>query len=163
MTGRFLSLAVVAGLLAAPCTSWSYDEGLAESYTKLFAPVQGAAASKALHVMSVDAFVDAVKAGDSVMILDVRTPAEMAIFTAALPDSLTIPMNELFKRDNLARLPDGKKIVVLCATGARAIAAGTALRHVGFENVFILKGGFKALSEYLNPKTASAPVKPKAP
>jgi len=39
----------------------------------------------------------------------------------------------------------------------RATAAGTALRHIGFENVYILKGGFKALTDYMGPKEANTP------
>jgi len=49
--------------------------------------------------------------------------------------------------------------VVVCVSGARASAAGTALRHIGFENVYIFKGGFKALAGYMGPKEANAPLK----
>jgi rhodanese-related sulfurtransferase len=51
-------------------------------------------------------------------------------------------------------------VVIVCLSGTRASAAGTALRHIGFENVYILKGGFKALAGYLDPKEANAPLKP---
>ena len=50
--------------------------------------------------------------------------------------------------------------VVLCKSGARATAAGTALRHIGFENVYVLKGGFKALTGYLGPVEANTPLSP---
>ena len=69
-------------------------------------------------------------------------------------------MNELFTEANLARIPTDKAVVVLCKSGTRATAAGTALRHIGFENVYVLKGGFKALTGYLGPVEANTPLKP---
>ena len=113
--------------------------------------------------MPPEVFVDGLKAGEPMIVLDIRTPAEMSVFTSFTPGSLAIPMNELFKPENLARLPVEQKIVVICATGTRATAAGTALRHVGFDKVYVLKGGFKALIGYLNPMTANAPLKPVKP
>jgi rhodanese-related sulfurtransferase len=50
--------------------------------------------------------------------------------------------------------------VIVCKSGTRAFAVGTALRHIGFDNVSILKGGYMSLNKYLDPKTANAPVKP---
>jgi rhodanese-related sulfurtransferase len=51
-------------------------------------------------------------------------------------------------------------VVVLCKSGARATAAGTALRHIGFEHVYVLKGGYKALIAYMGPKEVNTPLKP---
>ena len=153
----FISTAVLA-LLAATGAASAYDEGLAESYAKLFKPVVGAKAGKAIHFMSPKAFLDKVKSGAPIITLDIRTPAEAAVFTSTVPGSLTIPISELFVPENLARVPTDKDVVVLCQSGPMATAAGTALRHVGFGNVFILKGGYKALSTYLNAKTANSPA-----
>jgi rhodanese-related sulfurtransferase len=159
MFPRMLTTTVMVGLIAVSGAAWSYDAGLAEGYAKLFAPVQGAGAGKALHLMPPEVFVDALKSGEPMIAVDIRTPAEMSIFTTVLPGSLAIPLNELFAPENLDRLPVDQKLVVFCATGARAIAAGTALRYIGFDNVYVLKGGFKALMTYLDPKTANAPLK----
>jgi len=149
---------VIALVLASP--AWSYDTAMAESYAKLFAPVNGAGAGKAMHLMKPDAFLNKVKAKEPLVALDVRTIAEIGVFTSILPGSLTIPVNELFTEANLARIPTDKTVVVLCKSGARATAAGTALRHIGFENVYVLKGGFKALIAYMGPKEANTPLKP---
>jgi rhodanese-related sulfurtransferase len=151
-------LLAITVAIAAP--AWSYDEAMAESYAKLFAPVKGAGAGKALHMMKPDAFLNKVKAGEAVVALDVRTPAEISVFTSILPGSLMIPVNELFTEANLARIPTDKTVVVLCKSGTRATAAGTALRHTGFENVYVLKGGFKALIAHMGPKEANTPLKP---
>lgn len=152
-------LAAAAVGLAAP--AWSYDGAMAESYAKLFARVEGPAAGKALHLIKADAFVDKVKTKEPLVALDIRTPAEMGVYGATLPGSLAIPINELFTKANLERIPTDKPVVVLCMTGTRATAAGTALRHVGFDNVYILKGGFKALVAYMGPKEANTLPKSK--
>ena len=153
-----ISLLAVAVTIAGP--AWSYDETMAESYAKLFAPVKGAGAGKALHLIKPDALLNKVKAKEPVVVVDIRTPAETGVYGVTLPGALTIPVNELFTEANLARIPADKTVVVLCLSGTRATAAGTALRHIGFENVYILKGGFKALTGYLGPKEAYAPLKP---
>jgi rhodanese-related sulfurtransferase len=152
---------VFALLCAAP--AWSYDVAMAESYAQLFEPVNGAGAGKALHLMSPAAFVEKVKANQPLVTLDVRTFAESGIYTSILPGALVIPIDRLFMPQNLARIPVDKTVVVLCMSGTRATAAGTALRHIGFDNVYVLKGGFKALAAYLGPKEANpTPDKPAA-
>ena len=78
----------------------------------------------------------------------------------SVPGSLAIPASELFKVENLDRLPEDKRIVVVCKSGTRAAAVGTALRHVGFGNVYILKGGFMKLASYLDAKASNSPPKP---
>jgi len=158
MLRRVLTLAAVASFLIASGSVWSYDEDLAGSYAQLFEPVVGAKAGKALHLMKPEVLVIKIKAGERIVTLDVRTPAEMSFFMSALPESLAIPINELFTPDNLARVPTDTPVVVLCKSGTRATVAGIALRHIGFDNVFILKGGFKALNGYLDAKTANSPL-----
>jgi len=160
---RYLSamlMLALAALFAAP--AWSYDTAMAASYAQLFAPVKGAGAGKALHLVAPDAFVDKVKAGGPLVVLDVRTPAETGIYGMTLPNSLAIPVSELFTEAGLARIPTDRTVVVTCLSGTRAAAAGTALRHIGFENVYILKGGFKALTAYLGAKEANTPLQPEA-
>ena len=158
LTHLSTTLVLVLGLIMA-VPAWSYDTAMAESYANLFAPVKGAGAGKALHLMKPDALLNKIKAKEPLVSLDVRTPAEIGVFTSILPGSLMIPMNELFTEANLARIPTDKTVVVLCKSGTRATAAGTALRHIGFENVHVLKGGFKALIAYMGPKEANSPLK----
>lgn len=159
LTHLSTAFVLVLGLVMAG-PAWSYDTAMAESYAKLFAPVKGVGAGKALHLMKPDAFLNKIKAKEPLVSLDVRTPAEIGVFTSILPGSLMIPMNELFTEANLARIPTDKTVVVLCKSGTRATAAGTALRHIGFEKVYVLKGGFKALIAYMGPKEANSPLKP---
>ncbi|HSO84765.1 rhodanese-like domain-containing protein [Thiocapsa sp.] len=138
-------------------TGWTYDANLAGSYAKLFAPAQGAQAGKGLHCIKSEALMNKIKRGEPVATIDVRTPAEAKVFSTVLPDNLSIPLNELFLPANLERIPTDRTVVVICKSGIRAAAAGTALRHIGFDQVFIQEGGFKALIDYLDPMTANSP------
>ena len=157
MLMRLLTTTLLAVVVAFAGPAWSYDTTMAGSYAKLFAPVKGAGAGKALHLISPVAFVDKIKKNEPLVVVDVRTPAETAVYSATLPGTLAIPVNELFTKANLARIPTDKTVVIMCLSGTRATAAGTALRHIGFDNVYILKGGFKALTGYLGPKEANSP------
>jgi rhodanese-related sulfurtransferase len=158
MLPRLFTIISLAIALAAAGPAWSYDAALAESYAKLFAPVQGAGAGKALHLIKPEAFLNKIKAKEPLVVIDVRTPAETGVYSMTLPGTLVIPIAELFTEANLARIPTDKTVVVLCLSGTRATAAGTALRHIGFDNVYILKGGFKALTGYMGPKEANSPA-----
>lgn len=150
------SALVALAVLSAPV--WSYDEGLAAKYAQLFAPAKEKATSKELHCMKPEGLLNMIKKGEPLVALDIRTPVETSVFTLALPGSLNIPINELFLPENLARLPKDRPLVLLCQTGMRAGMAVVALRQVGFEKVFALQGGFKGLSDYLDPITAYSPV-----
>jgi rhodanese-related sulfurtransferase len=157
MMSRLQKAIPLALAIAFAGPAWSYDTAMAESYAELFAPVHGADAGKALHLMSAKGFIDKVQREEPLVVLDIRTPAETGIFGMTLPDSLAIPLNELFTAANLARLPTDRTVVVICKSGTRASAAGTALRHIGFDNVYILKGGFAALAGYTGPKEVNTP------
>lgn len=154
---RTISLAI-AVTVSGP--AWSYDAAMAESYAKLFAPAKAPAPGKALHFMKPEAFVNKVKAKKPLVVIDIRTPAEAAVFGAALPGSLAIPINELFTKANLERIPTDKTVVLICQSGTRTVAAVTALRHIGFDDAYSVTGGFKALASYLNAKHANTPLKP---
>jgi len=159
MIMKTLYIILATAIIVGSTPSWAFDKELAASYENLFRPVVGENVGKELHLIKPEAFVNDLKKGKKFVALDVRTPAESVVFTMVLPESIIIPVNELFKEENLARLPKDKQIVVVCKSGTRASVAGTALRHIGFNNISILKGGFKALSVYLDPVTANTPAK----
>jgi rhodanese-related sulfurtransferase len=148
---------ILAGLLSVPA-AWAYDADLAAGFARMFEPVHGMKAGKELHLIKPDQVVERLKKGEAIVALDVRTPAEFGLFAMTTPDALTIPLNELFQPENLERIPTDKLVLVVCKSGARATAAGTALRFIGFDNVYVLKGGLKALEVYVDPKTANMPL-----
>lgn len=161
MKRKYLQLitALLASLLvSAPTVAFDREE--AADYAKMFAPVQGPKAGKHLHLIKPQQFVDLVRAGMEYVTVDIRTPGETKFFTVNLPGHLVIPTHELFQEEQLARLPVDKPIMVLCKSGTRATAVATALRGIGFEDTYVLKGGFMKLSAYLGTKEANQPLGP---
>ncbi len=146
------SLLVVLFLLTTSF-ALAYDKMMAESYAQYFKPFADKATSKSLHMMKTADFVKEVKAG-KLFVIDVRTYGEAGIFGMTIPESVVLPMDQVFKAKNLDRLPTTGKIVIVCKAGHRAMAVSTALRHIGFNNVYSLKLGIQDLAKYLNPKTA---------
>jgi rhodanese-related sulfurtransferase len=146
---------MLASLMFLSRSSFGYDQELAKRYAKLFQPVTGAESGKALHLMMPDKFMEEQQQNNQLVTIDIRTPNEFSILSMTLPGSMMVPVSELFKKENLKRIPVDKKVVIICKSGTRATAAGTALRYIGFDNVYILKGGLMALSKYLSPKTAN--------
>ena len=153
---RRLSALVVLTALSAP--AWSYDTDLAARYAQLFAPALDKATAKELHYLKPEGLLNLMKTGAPLVAVDIRTPLETAVFTMVLPGSMSIPLNELFRPDNLARLPPDRPMVVLCHSGLRAGMAVVALRQIGFDQAFVMQGGYKALSDYLEPGTAYSPL-----
>ena len=158
MLARIFTVILITLMVFTATANLAYDEPLAASYASLFQPVKGATAGKALHLMPPEVFVDKLKKGEDFVAIDIRTEKESGLFTMSLPGSMTIPLNKLFLPENLKQLPADKPMIIVCKSGARASAAGTALRHIGFKNVYILKGGYKALNAYMGPKEIYAPL-----
>jgi len=73
------------------------------------------------------------------IVVDVREPAEFA--AGHLPNARNIPLVDLDKR--VGDLPQGKPVLVCCASGARSGRAMSVLRQGGRE-VFNLAGGVAA-------------------
>lgn len=90
---------------------------------------------------------------EKVTLLDMRTPEEMAVVALSHPKALAIPMHELFKKENLDRLPKDGKIIVVCHSGNRAAGTTALLKAIGFKDVVYVNGGLIALVTNLTPKT----------
>ena len=159
MLRKIFIIFVVTLAFGLSTPSWSYDVQAAKSYSELFANVKGKASGKNLHLIPADKFLDKIKSQKPMVVLDVRTPKELGVLGFKLPGSLSVPLNELFTPKVLAQLPKDKPIIVFCQSGIRSTAAGTALRHIGFKNVYIVKGGLKALIANLGPKQVYTPAK----
>jgi rhodanese-related sulfurtransferase len=147
--GKVVLLAVALVIIASAASA--YDETMARSYEQYFEVFEGKATGKALQLMGAAEFVDAVKAGEDVFVLDIRTSAETEIYGITIPGAVSIPMNEVFNPENLARIPDNRKVVVVCRGGIRAAVIATGLRHIGFADVYVLHKGTMALADYLTP------------
>jgi len=156
MKTSILTLLCVLGLIISPACA-SYDTTKAQQYEGLFSAFVDAKVPKALARIPVEKLVASVNAGEDLVLLDVRTPAENLIVGLTYENTLFIPMNEIFKPENLARIPTDKKVIVVCHKGLRAALIALTLRDIGFDNVYSLKGGLQALAQYVGCKTVYGP------
>lgn len=148
-----LFMLLVMSLILAANSAWSYDTQLAKRYEQFFSPFAGKNVSKSFQAMKVPDLLKAIKSKQDLVILDVRTWGEQVVIGFYVPGSLAIPIAELFKPENLAKLPTDKKIVVVCKKGFRASFAAMSLRQIGFKDVYIVKGGIDAIAAALSPKS----------
>jgi adenylyltransferase/sulfurtransferase len=88
-------------------------------------------------------------AGERLLLLDVRQPEEHEI--AALPGSLLVPMQELPRRWDEIRPPEGGEIIVYCHHGIRSRTAAKFLMQCGLRQVVSLAGGIDAWSRFIDP------------
>jgi rhodanese-related sulfurtransferase len=126
--------------------SFAFDQQLATRFDSMFSQLTPEMIAKKPCEVNSKQLFEMIKAKENFVILDIRTPQEMSVVGITYKDTLKIPMHELFKEDNLKKLPTDKKIVVICHTGTRAAAATMALRAVGFMNAFMFKGGIAELA-----------------
>jgi rhodanese-related sulfurtransferase len=87
--------------------------------------------------------------GESVLILDVREPFEIAL--APFPGATHIPMGDVPSR--LTELDPDRETVVVCHHGVRSAQVAMYLAQNGFERVLNLAGGIDAWSEDADPST----------
>ena len=89
----------------------------------------------------------------SLVLLDVRTPAEYA--EGHLPGAINIPHTELASR--VAELSDARDrdIVVYCRSGTRAEQALGVLKDAGFSRLFHLDGDYQRWSSEKRPVTTT--------
>ncbi len=105
--------------------------------------------------ISVENFVSAIQSGVDIQVIDVRTQDEAKLMGFTLPGTLQIPKDQFFSNKGIARIPRNRKVVISCKMGDRGKTVTTALNYMGFHNVYNLEGGLLALTEYLDPDTAS--------
>ncbi len=151
-------LALVIGSVMLSGTALSYDKELAKRFDAMFSQMTPEVLKQRPCQITVKQLLEMIKKGEDFVLLDVRTPAEQAIVGPRWKNTLYIPMHELFKEENLNKLPKDKKIVVVCHTGDRAAAVVTALRALGFNNAYQLKGGNVELAKEIG-RTATDYVK----
>ena len=80
------------------------------------------------------------------VLLDVREAHEVERATLG---GTHIPLAQVGSR--LEEIPRDRKIVVHCKLGGRSAKAVTALRQLGYEDVWNLQGGIQAWSERIDP------------
>ena len=149
---KIIGLVALSMLFAGPV--FAYDKNLAKSYEKYFSPFVGKKTSKAMQLISAKSLMESQTKGDNLFILDIRTEGETAVYGFNLNNSKAMPANEVFKPENLKKIPTNMKVVVVCKGGLRAAMVATGLRHIGYKDVYVLKKGFAGLASYVSSKNA---------
>ncbi|MFN3920917.1 MAG: rhodanese-like domain-containing protein [Caldimicrobium sp.] len=126
---------------------YSFDKELAKRFNEMFSMMTPEVIAQRPCEINAKQLFEMIKKKEPFIFLDVRTPQEMAIVGITWKNKLEIPMNELFKEENLKKLPKDQKIVVVCHTGTRAAAVVLALRAVGFTQAYMFKGGIAEMGK----------------
>jgi rhodanese-related sulfurtransferase len=141
-------LLFAGALLGFVGAGFSYDAELAQKMDALFSQLSPEVIKKGYPIqVTIDQLFEMIKKKEDFVILDIRTPQEQSIVGSTWKNTLNIPMHEVFKPENLSKIPKDKKVVVVCHSGERAWAVVTGLRAVGFNNVYHFKGGIKELAD----------------
>lgn len=82
--------------------------------------------------------------GEDVLLVDIRTPAEMA--QGIIPDSLMLPMHLIPIR--MSELPKDKDVVLYCRSGARSYQACAYMMQQGHARAINLRGGIIAWARH---------------
>ncbi|SMB99634.1 NADPH-dependent 2,4-dienoyl-CoA reductase, sulfur reductase [Thermanaeromonas toyohensis ToBE] len=80
--------------------------------------------------------------GEDLLLLDVRTPAEVEEIRLPYPQVRHIPLGKL--RQEAASLPRDRDIIAFCKISLRGYEAELILKSLGFTRVFFMEGGLAA-------------------
>lgn len=83
-------------------------------------------------------------AGEDVLLIDIRTPAEVA--QGAIPNAVHLPMHLIPLR--MSELPRDRDLVLYCRSGARSYHACAYLGQQGFDRAINLRGGIIAWARH---------------
>jgi rhodanese-related sulfurtransferase len=143
-----LLLSVMVGNLSA------YDADKAEGFNAFYSHMTQKACADSKLAIDSDEVMKLLREEKKFTLLDIRTEGEMAVLGLKTPNTLAIPLQHLFEKESLAKLPTDELIVVVCHSGTRAIMAVASLKMLGFKNTRVLKGGMVALAQGNTPKNA---------
>jgi adenylyltransferase/sulfurtransferase len=90
-----------------------------------------------------------LEAGDDIFLVDVREPNEYEI--VSIPGATLIPKGEFMSGAALERLPQDKKIVLHCKSGARSAEALAVIKNAGFHDAVHVGGGVLAWVAQVDP------------
>jgi sulfur-carrier protein adenylyltransferase/sulfurtransferase len=90
---------------------------------------------------------------DDIFLVDVREPNEYEI--VSIPGATLIPKGEFLSGAALERLPQNKKVVLHCKSGARSAEALAIVKNAGFSDAVHLGGGVLAWVNQIDPSLPS--------
>jgi adenylyltransferase/sulfurtransferase len=87
--------------------------------------------------------------GDEIFLVDVREPNEYEI--VSIPGSVLIPKDQFLNGSALERLPQDKKIVLHCKSGARSAECLAVVKGAGYSDAVHVGGGVLAWVNQVDP------------
>lgn len=130
------TLTTLTFCLLLPLAAQAYDGELAAKLDNFYTKLNHQALAKSKLIISADdLYKEGIDKKVPYMILDVRTDAEAGMVNYAMPNSMHISLDTLFRKENLDTLPKEKKIVVACHSGVRSLLAAVNLKMLGFKDV----------------------------
>jgi adenylyltransferase/sulfurtransferase len=88
-------------------------------------------------------------AGENIYLVDVREPNEYEI--VSIPGSVLIPKDQFLTGAALEQMPQDKKIVLHCKSGARSAEVLAVLKNAGFSDAVHVGGGVLAWISQVDP------------
>jgi sulfur-carrier protein adenylyltransferase/sulfurtransferase len=88
-------------------------------------------------------------AGENIYVVDVREPNEYEI--VSIPGATLIPKGEFISGAALEKLPQDKRIVLHCKSGARSAEALAVVKDAGFADAVHVGGGVLAWVSQIDP------------
>ncbi|WP_308633853.1 sulfurtransferase TusA family protein [Paenibacillus silvisoli] len=118
------------------------ENELLKHYLRKSSPNELKQEIKYAHTMTTEELQTKLKSEESIMVVDVREPAEYAFHH--VPGAISIPIGELENR--MSSLDPEKQIAVICRTGNRSDLACQLLEEKGFNKVFNVVTGMSGWS-----------------
>ncbi|ERM83357.1 hypothetical protein P872_16060 [Rhodonellum psychrophilum GCM71 = DSM 17998] len=106
-------------------------------------------AQKETTVLSPDKFEAKSNKGKKAVILDIRTPEEIAQGHIEGTDSADFLADDF--EEKLSGMDKNKKYYVYCRSGKRTVSAAEKMQEMGFRKIFVLEGGLNNWIEQGNP------------
>lgn len=152
---KLLLSALVVGSMSI--SSFAYDANQAKKLQNFYSGFTQEACAKSNLFIEGDEVMKMLRDKKQVTLLDVRTVGEHAVVSMDLDNSVFIPMKDLFKAENLNKLPTDRPILIVCHSGVRALMAAVGLKQIGIKDVRVVKDGLAGLA--LANTVKNAPIK----
>ncbi len=151
------TLRSTSAILLLSLSAHAYDATKAQEFNAFYSHMTQKACADSKLFIEADDVMKMLREKKPFTMLDVRTDGEASVISLSGENALHIPINVLFKKENLDTLPTDKPIMIVCHSGTRATLAAIGLKRLGFKKVHVVKGGLITLANANNPK--NAPIK----
>lgn len=92
-------------------------------------------------------------ADENIYVIDVREPNEYEI--VSIPGAVLIPKGEFLNGSALEKLPQDKRIVLHCKSGARSAEVLAIVKNAGFSDAVHVGGGVLSWVKTVDPSLPS--------